>query len=102
MVATQGNCGFPPEECTETLFLAYLQLEEKHKPTNTILKNNLSLKNAAKLLTMLLSPVICGPRLQLKLSWDGRVSSCFRAVLNIHFQFTDLLFGEKQENVALL
>lgn len=43
---------------------------------------------------MLLSPVICGLRLQLKLSWDGRVTSCLRAVLNNHFEFMDLLFGE--------
>lgn len=44
---------------------------------------------------MLLSAVICGLRLQLKLSGDGHVSSCVRAVLNIHVQFMDLLFGEK-------
>lgn len=102
LVATQGNCGFPTEGRTEILFSAYLQLEERHKPTNLILKKNLSLKNATKLLMMLLPPVICGLRLQLKLSWDGRVTSCVRAVLNIHFQFMDLLFVEKQENVALL
>lgn len=44
---------------------------------------------------MLPSPVICGLRLQLKLSWDGQASSYIRAVLNIHFQFMDLLFEEK-------
>lgn len=95
LVATQGNCGFPTEGCTEILFPAYLQLEERHKPTNPILKKNSSLKNATKLFMMLLSPVICGLRLQLKLSWDGQVFSCVTAVLNIHFQFMDLLFGEK-------
>lgn len=95
LVVTQRNCGFPTEGCTEILFSAYVQLEERHKPTNPILKKNLSLKNATKLLTMLLSPVMCGLRLQLKLSWDGQVTSCVRAVLNINFQCMDLLFGEK-------
>lgn len=71
LVATQGNCGFPTEGWTEMLFPAYLQLEERHKPANPILKKNLSRKNATELLMMLLSPVICGLRLRLKLSWDG-------------------------------
>lgn len=44
LLAPQGNCGFPTEGCTEMLFPAYLQLEERHKPTNPILKKTWSLK----------------------------------------------------------
>lgn len=62
----------------------------------------MSLKTATKFLMMLLSPVICSFKPQLKLLWDGQVLSCVRAVLNIHFQFMASAFGEKEENAALL
>lgn len=94
----QGNCGFLTEGCTGILFLAYLQLEERHKPTNSVMRKSLSLKTATKFLMMLRSPVICSFKLQL----DGQVPSCVRAVLNIHFQFMASVFGEKEENAALL
>lgn len=51
---------------------------------------------------MLLSPVICSFKLQLKLLWDGQVPSWVRAALNIQFQFMASVFGEKEENAALL
>lgn len=58
----------------------------------------MSLETATKFLMMLRSPVICSFKLQL----DGQVPSCVRAVVNIHFQFMASLFGEKEENAALL
>lgn len=100
LAGAQENCGFPTEGCTEILLLAYLQLEERHKPTNPSLKKSSSLKTTTKFLMMLLSPVICSFKLQLKLLWVGQVPSCVRAVINIHFQFMTSLFGE--ENAALL
>lgn len=102
LVGAQGNCGFPTEGCTEILLLAHLELEERHKPTNPGLKKSLSLKTTTRFLMMLLSPVICSFKLQLKLLWDGHVPFCVRAVINIHFQFMTSLFGEKEENAALL
>lgn len=102
LLGAQGNCGFLTEGYTGILFLAYLQLEERHKPTNSGLRKSWSLKTATKFLMMLLSPVICSFKLQLKLLWDGQVPSCVSAVLNIHFQFMASVFGEKEENAALL